>query len=141
MCSFFFIISGYLYFCNIDKFTSKDYVIKSKKRLGSLIIPYVIWNLIYALFYLGIAYMNGECNTTIGEFLKGFWAFDTTSSNGFASPYNGPFWFLRDLVVVSVISPIFYFFLRSDKFHVGICSLTCLGILYLMLPSYIIHIW
>lgn len=47
--SIFFVISGYLYFANIKYFNKGTYAIKTKKRVKTLLIPYLLWNLAGAL--------------------------------------------------------------------------------------------
>lgn len=135
----FFIISGYLYFFNIGKLTAREYVIKSKKRVRSLLIPYLLWNLCYAVFNLGILLINGEQVPSGFDFIKGFWAYGNTSPSGFTSPYNGPFWFLRDLIVMSVVSPFIYLLLKNREYHIGTYVLIVLSVIYLFFPSYPIH--
>lgn len=48
----FFFISGYLFFCKIDKFDGRVYVGKLKKRARTLPIPYIFWNLFTILLIL-----------------------------------------------------------------------------------------
>lgn len=46
----FFLISGFLFFGMQNTFTKEDYLKKIKKRISSLVIPYVLWNCIYILY-------------------------------------------------------------------------------------------
>ncbi len=43
----FFFISGYLFFLNVENFNHHAYIKKLNKRLYSLLIPYIVWNIIY----------------------------------------------------------------------------------------------
>ena len=42
----FFAISGYLFFYNLDKFSTRQYLNKIKRRFHTLFIPYLFWNLV-----------------------------------------------------------------------------------------------
>lgn len=49
----FFIISGYFFFYNIKEFNSGVYVTKLKKRGRTLLIPYLLWNLLPVFMIVG----------------------------------------------------------------------------------------
>lgn len=80
----FFVMSGYLFFANVEKFNKEIYWQKIWRRIKTLLIPYIIWNLLMAV----------KMNTFD---LSIFW-----------EPANMPLWFLRDLIVVSMATPIIY---------------------------------
>ena len=80
----FFMMSGYLFFANIEKFTKEVYWQKIRRRIITLFIPYIIWNLLMAVKLREI------------------------SLDAFIAPANMPLWFLRDLMVVSLLTPIIY---------------------------------
>ena len=80
----FFIMSGYLFFVNIEGFTKEVYWQKIKRRIKTLLIPYMMWNLLMAV--------------KVGEI----------SLKTFIAPANMPLWFLRDLIIVSLLTPIIY---------------------------------
>lgn len=103
----FFFISGYLFFANVEKWSGQVYRQKLKRRLKSLLIPYLAWNLLMAI--------------KLREFsLSIFW-----------QPANMPLWFLRDLIVVSLLTPILY---------IGVKKLGW-WMLVLLLPVYATGIW
>ena len=87
----FFIISGYLFFANNEKFNKEIYWQKIWRRVKTLLIPYIIWNMIMAIklkiFNLSI----------------------------FVEPANMPLWFLRDLIIVSLLTPILYIDSRPQR--------------------------
>lgn len=116
----FIFISGYLYFngmSSIDKFKEfiDIYIKKSSKRLKSLLIPYILWNLAVLFFY----YIAQTCSTgsimakdgyklisdySVLDYIKAFIAIDSTGM-----PIDGPLWFIRDLLVcVYVFTPIIF---------------------------------
>ena len=112
----FFFISGYLFYINIDKSDKCQFFIhKIKKRIGSLFLPYVLWNLIPALILI----FKGE-QIKINELSSIFWDFSNHYIRlnifgwhiPFATPINGPLWFVRDLMFAVVASPFIYFFIK-----------------------------
>ena len=48
----FFLISGFLYFTGCEsQFGLKDYMAKNRKRLRTLLIPYLLWNIFTLLLF------------------------------------------------------------------------------------------
>lgn len=94
----FFIISGYLFFQKFDG-SIDAYKCKLKKRVSSLVIPYLLWNLLAFLFYWGIGVAEGD------DFLLSFWVVDYHSGH---SPADGPLWFLRTLILLLPLTPVVY---------------------------------
>lgn len=108
----YFIISGYLFFYNINEFCISDYKKKIKTRINSLLVPYVIWNII-AIIPFCIYYNNGQINEILNNkeyisLLRIFWDIDS----GFY-PLDFPLWYLRDLIIVILLSPITYFIIKK----------------------------
>lgn len=122
----FFIISGFLFFYGV-KNLRLSYVNKVKRRFRTLFIPYVVWN-VMALFILII--MNSpflsnysaakEFHFSIKSFCSIFWDFDGTSS-----PLNFPLWFIRDLMLLALFSPIIKLLIKYLQWGiiviVGLC--------------------
>ena len=89
------------------------YVKKLKKRVRSLLVPYILWNLItvvfLALHYLPIfsgifPRMQAEgFNMGWGDFLRGMLI--TTS------PHNLNLWFIRELMMFVLVAPLLYLLL------------------------------
>lgn len=95
----FFVMSGYLFFANVEQFNKEIYWMKIRRRVKTLLIPYIIWNLLMAVklktFHLSI-----------------FW-----------EPANMPLWFLRDLMIVSILTPIMYIGVRKLNYWIFILLL------------------
>lgn len=106
----FFLISGYLFFYNVEQFDKQIYYNKLKKRMRSLLIPYLIWNIIYLLFGI-IRSSVSVSDLSIGTFIEYLWNFDPDSLDVFPIAY--PFWYIRDLMVVVLFSPLVYHFKDS----------------------------
>lgn len=114
---FFFFISGLLFF-HCKQFTRKVYINKIRHRLQSLLIPYILWNLLFLLIIaIGSSLRPGWTaiidkplsNFTIKDYLLIFW--DTSligQKGGLATPIDIPLWFVRNLMVLSLVSPFIY---------------------------------
>lgn len=127
----FFIISGYLFFIGF-KPTWSSYKYKMEKRFYSLLIPYLIWNALM----IGVYYV-AECVPTVRElfndgkklvhdfgfsdFLGAFWA----RKDG--GPILDQLWFVRNLILLAVGSPIIYYFVRYTK----LAGVIALGLLWM----------
>ncbi len=128
----FFFISGYLYFIktNIaDGLAGIHYLDKTKRRVKSLLIPYLSWNLLVLLLF-GVMQMltSGDdvmskdgykalSDYTAIDVWKAFYALDSTGM-----PVDGPLWFIRDLFVISLCSPVVFMIVRYLKW-IGVGAL------------------
>lgn len=105
----FYVISGYLFFIKKSHFTTKEYVRKIQGKLYTLIIPYLCWNVI-AIFALP----NFFINATLSEKIFGFWS--TSMEWGkWSGPWDGPLWFIRDLFIVMLFSPLLSIIVRRTS--------------------------
>jgi len=95
----FYLISGYLFFQHYEN-NLKCYKGKIGKRIKSLLIPYLLWNLIAYLFY---AFVTNDMQPS--QFIESFWV---VTGKGGHSPADGPLWFVRTLMMLSVASPAIY---------------------------------
>jgi len=98
----FFTISGFLFFLNAPQcFNIEWFKNKWVKRFHSILIPYLIANGI--IIALVMAYNIAQNNPIhVKQLIEGFWADDT------GLPANPPLWFLRDLILVILLSPFVY---------------------------------
>ena len=129
----FFLISGFLFFYKTDSFTVEKYKYKLKKRFHSLLIPYIVWNLIYMVYVLVVQTIVPSITSpdrkmildySIIDFVDSFWHYDGVTYGG---PIYGPLWFIRDLIVIDILSPLFYYVIKKTKFY----SLILIGLLYI----------
>ena len=113
----FYLISGYLFFLRTIDVGVKAIFIKQKKRIRSLLIPYVLANLLSMLFYALlklIAAINPNIHGLINANLL-----DRAQGGLFHGFYycfwEGPIafqlWFVRDLMVFVLFAPIIYYLL------------------------------
>lgn len=119
----FFVFSGYLFFLKIQDFTITIYKEQLRKRIFSLLIPYLVWNLLMLIGILvkvnvfelfGIPNVEGEDYKNL-SIMDIFWNY----------PLNFPLWYLRDLICMTLLTPLFYLLFRF---------LGAFGILMLMIP-------
>ena len=99
---FFFMMSGYLYFRN---FTIDKIRVKLKSRVYTLLIPYLIWNLIYSIFLIGLKHVGIVQNIVVGE---NVWKIVLQILNAEFSPL----WFIKYLMYFALVSPLTYFLFK-----------------------------
>ena len=113
----FFFISGFLFF-----YSSKSYFQKIKSRVHTLLIPYVFWNGLILLAYL-LLWLKGNPMMIMGksiadyDFVDYLRAFIDRGSwdAGNGLPLLCPYWYIRNLMVLCVLSPIIYYGIRYLK--------------------------
>lgn len=128
----FFLISGYLFFIGLEEWDKDKWLKKLKRRGKTLLIPYLIWNVIAIVFAFFLLYFRSRSNgteipTAMGWYreiggLRSFW--DATKGN---YPYNYPLWFIRDLMVIVLVSPLIYQFVKRTKI---------IGLILLFIPYF-----
>lgn len=130
----FFLFSGYLFFANIEKFSKKVYWEKISKRSKSLFIPYLFYNTFAIILFgtIGLLYPQMQsgatppvqtwtCNTIISL----YWDY------GSNLPIVPQFWFIRNLMVMVLVSPIIYYLIKK---------MGCLGVL-IVIGLWIVNVW
>ncbi len=102
----FFFISGYLFFYNINDFSKKTYVSKLNKRVYTLLIPYLLWNIIAIIFDFCNFYSKHSFSDSISHSINNLWYF-------FTNPLDYPLWYVRNLMILSIVSPLFFYPLKK----------------------------
>lgn len=119
----FFIMSGYLFFSNVEEWNLNIYREKIFRRVKTLLIPYLIWNLLMAV----------KLKTFSWNIFWTFWSHAGVQTDWLGNeqlmtaPINMPLWFLRDLMIVSLLTPIIYIGVRK----LGIWLIGILTVIYL----------
>ena len=116
----YFVISGYVFFL-IKKFDSHTYIHKLQNRVKSLLVPYIIWNTIALLmviikelpiFSSFLSNPNVELNLSIENILSAYWKYDGSLNpinvEKTYFPINTALWFIRDLMIIVITTPIIY---------------------------------
>ncbi len=126
-----FLISGYLFYRQQAP-TLSVYRRKMRSRLHTLIVPYLIWNAVA----LGVQVIGQLTPATSKYFTGGtldvshLAVFDVLNAFcGFnETPINGPLWFLKYLIIVSIVSPVLWHVCRKGR----VCVVFALLVLYFL---------
>lgn len=139
----FFLISGFLFFYNKDVNEPHFYRGQFKKRVRSLLMPYLLWNFMaMALkWMMTLPFMSfispGMTGVRFGlmDFINAFGPFNLVPDHGFlgnydpaSTPADVPLWFIRDLLFIMLFTPLLYRMLKGKK---GIVLCTALLFLFL----------
>ena len=122
----FFVFSGYLFFRYLQDgdFGLPWVLAKWKKRVRSLLVPYLVWNAlaVLAVWFVGAVYSRIPSLPAQG---------DTIPMNPlywfFTGPADFPLWFMRDLMLLSLVAPAAHLLFRKYP----LLSLVLLFMLYL----------
>ena len=129
----FFVISGFLFFYR-GTFERKVYKQKLKKRMKTLLVPFLLWNvlailvqLLYQIPFLFPHATKVEVHFSIMRVFHTFFAnfanegifvspdYDKLEGGGFPYPINLSMWYVRDLVVMVLVSPLVYWLIRRMR--------------------------
>ena len=108
----FFVISGYLFFRNYTSIKD-SYAKKLKSRFFSLIIPYCLWAFISALFMFGLTFISVTAKTDIVKESVTNGAFSLLTC--FIDPPAFQLWYVQQLIIFTIISPVFYLLIKNTK--------------------------
>lgn len=125
----FLFTSGFLFYRNIN--CVKDCFAKQKKRVISVVMPFFAWSTFYYAFYaignklLGIT-MTNPVDISILGIIKGILCYK----------YCFPLWFMWQLILYVLISPLIYWIISKKKLSIvlwvlfavaGICGIETVG--------------
>lgn len=112
----FYVISGYLFFLHTDGGVSAV-LLKMRRRIKTLLMPFVIAALFFPFFFLCMElfpftrnFINGDgtfsnnLQLPLGEIIKSLFY----AANGTTTPWAFHLWFLRDLIMIVMVSPLLY---------------------------------
>jgi len=126
----FFLISGYLFF--LGEWSWQRYARKLKRRFFTLFVPLLLWNLLtLALFALAqsIPQTKVYFAGTVWPPVRSFSLMDYLNALfGIAVPFPiaMQFWFVRDLLALSLLAPAIYFLMTRKVALLFVCALFCL---------------
>ena len=123
----FFILSGFLYFRNVQAEPGVDYFWnKTRRRVTSLLVPYLIANAVaFILYWLAHRFAPGMLSGFLGDdWRKPLFIFVT-------GPVNLSLWFIRDLIIACLLAPLFYIFVRYTR----IWGVIALGVVWFAVDS------
>lgn len=132
----FFMISGYLYFHKISvnqKFNFSFFLQNNKKRIRTVLLPYVLW----CTFWFLLIYILQSIPLFAKYFPQPLYAMSIKDKllNLYYYPLNYPFWFLRELIVIFLITPVIFLLVKYTRWG-SILVLFLLMILYSKLISF-----
>lgn len=111
----FFMISGYLFFRTFN-LSLKCYGYKLKSRFFSLVIPYIIWCAVSGLFLYLISLSDLSSLPIVTEKVG------VTSRTGilgiynwFINPASFQLWYIQQLMIFTVLSPVIYWLLKYTR--------------------------
>ena len=116
----FFVISGFLFF-GTETWAWRTYLQKIKKRINTLVVPYFVWNLVAFLVFClkheipSVFPRIAEVTIDFSFFSKGFFyntAFPKLHGVPVV-PFDGPLWYVRDLVFLIIISPLVFYAMKK----------------------------
>ncbi len=94
---------------------------KIKKRCRTLLVPYLLWNVLALVIGFGYGWLRACFNADVvplslaeslrdNGWLNIFWA------STYGCPIDYPLWFIRDLIVFVALSPLVFFFVKYCRF-------------------------
>lgn len=150
----YFFISGFVFFLGIE-LTKEKYIQKLRNRVRSLLIPFVVWNVIAVIIQmvrtlpcLASIFPNAykiQFDFSLSAILEIFWdaskgmiilpntEADLTNS---IYPQDVPLWFVRDLMIVVLCTPLLYWMLRRTRHYLVLL----LGALWFMPNDGVTHL-
>lgn len=99
--SHFFAVTGFLLFNNLNM---KNYPKKIKRRVFSLLIPYVTWQVIIAIKLV----LQGKYIFSLKDYLY-------TTFGLVAWPLDGAMWYVYAIFLLALLSPIFLLIFKNEK--------------------------
>lgn len=117
----FFIFAGYLFFFGVDSFGSGIYLRRLRSRFRSLLVPYLFWTLLYCVVILlaenvpALHDVSNSFKRPDGFGITSLWAARDSYDSLICFPIAMQFWFIRDLMVCVVLSPLYWFLITRYR--------------------------
>ena len=100
----FFAISGYLFFRNYQPHFMIE---KKKKRIKTILIPFLIWGMLYCFIFAILPYIP-----VIGTYINQKTSLLNYLVDVFVKGQGTHLWYIRNLIIYLLLSPIVYYFIR-----------------------------
>lgn len=143
----FFLISGFLFFYKKKIHDFSFFKNQWHKRIFSLLIPYILWNIFALLIVLAKCYgplselfpRLSANPLNFMDCIQAFWSFRPEESLNIyepaTGPINTPLWYIRDLMMMCLVSPLIYYILKQKYSLIIPLALTGLFILGIWIPN------
>ncbi len=115
----FFMMSGFLFFSGVSCIA--DLKGKMLRRLVSLGIPFVAWNLFNLVFNIAYGLYKQNLSMSFLDIVKGFTV----------SPFNAPMWYLLALLVLMCLSPLMLLLKRYPRVALIAAAIVFFGVPFL----------
>ena len=120
----FFFLSGYLFYATLIK---ENILKKYRSRLFSLVIPYIIWNIVGYLFWIVLENIPAIAQKLSTQHL---WTLSLGSLGyAFILPVNSPLWFMRNLFAVLLLAVPVWFVVKKKWGIIPLAGLLVVSIL------------
>lgn len=140
----FFLISGILFFHNYDG-SIQVYSSKIKKRIRSLLIPYLIWNSLYIVYLIYHHYSHAipseSLNLSFLSVISQYWdrtLYPLVEIDGVTlvegAPIYAHFWYIKELILLLLLSPAFYYMIKKC-FYPSVITLLLLWLMITDTPN------
>lgn len=102
---YFFLMSGFFLTWKLKPSEMFSYRVMLRKKAVSLVLPYFLWNTLWSmLLYLSLLFPKSQVLPSYKYQDMGVW---TVLKDIYWKPLDYPLWFLRDLIVFFLVSPVF----------------------------------
>ena len=113
----FFFISGFLFY---RSYTPRDYLRKLRTRIRSLLVPYLLWNAVFALLWYAVILFWPEYVSDRFPF-DGFW--DVVS--GILSCQYTVLWYVGVIFIYALLAPLIWQMVCRKKVYAWLLPLLC----------------
>ena len=108
----FFFISGLLFFKGLETWDYSIWKLKIKHRLYSLVLPYLLWNIIAAICIISYFLLRARIGSIdpipVSTFWKDWGGFRLFWNCDKGMPLDFPLWFIRNLTIFVALTPLIY---------------------------------
>ena len=106
----FFVVSGFFFVWGKNSFSLNDWGGQIRKRLLSLYVPFLVWNACYFIMF--------DDNITLCGFIQ-----RVAGLNYFIKPACVPFWYIRSVLLLMLLTPVIILPLLNLSNNSVICSI------------------
>jgi surface polysaccharide O-acyltransferase-like enzyme len=121
----FFMFSGFLFFKKIQTGKLREFIPKYKSRVKMLLMPYLVWSILGLLLIFSLQSISFSKSFFVNDLVRDYTVPEILDKI-FLNPVPYQFWFIRDLMLFMLLSPILYLLVK----RVGLLLLLVLLVLW-----------
>ena len=110
----FFLFSGYFFFFKMEKWSFTFYFMQLKKRVKTILLPFILWTIVFIAIILVKNAVFKLLGFETDDYLSRI-NIQSLSNIFWINLLNYPLWFLRDLICMSLLTPVFYYCFKYLK--------------------------